>query len=85
MSDEVLLELQSIKKMLIDHKYGDDELWDSDQIANYLGLTKDYCQRTIMKSPKFPDPFILEGSKTIRWKACEVKGYAVNKRAGTVN
>lgn len=80
MQENVLKELQSIKKYLAANRFGKDELWTAQDIADYLKLTPDYIRRKIIKQPNFPEPVTLQGVGTLRWIATEIKEWAVISR-----
>lgn len=74
-TEQISKELHEIKLLLKANKYGDDTLWDADQVADYIGLTKDYASRTTMKHKDFPKPHHIKGTSQLRWKACEIKRF----------
>ncbi|MBT5186978.1 MAG: hypothetical protein HOH19_14745 [Kordiimonadaceae bacterium] len=78
-------ELQSIKNLLAASQFGENQLWNAQQCADYLGLTRAYALRTVMKNKSFPQPFEIEGINALRWNACEVMQYAVKHRVNVTN
>ncbi|SDF23595.1 hypothetical protein [Phytopseudomonas seleniipraecipitans] len=62
----------------------DDELWTSDDIANYLKLATYTIERRVVTRPEFPAPLqpCLTGARAVkRWFAGEVITWARQNRS----
>lgn len=57
----------------------DDDLWEAEQIANYMKLSKKSVQNGILKTSGFPSCIVLPTGGR-RWVAKEVKAWAMRRR-----
>lgn len=66
----------------------DDQLWTSDDIADYLKLSADSTERRVVTRPDFPAPLqpCLTGKRAAkRWFAAEVIDWARKNRSKLPN
>ena len=57
----------------------DDGLWDAQDIADYLRMSKKSVQTNILPLKAFPVAILLE-NRARRWKAGEVRSWATRHR-----
>jgi predicted DNA-binding transcriptional regulator AlpA len=51
------------------------ETWDTQQIAEYLQLSRRHVTEEVTKEPKFPKPVINRSRRNRRWDAAAVRAY----------
>ena len=52
------------------------ETWDTQQIAEFLQLSRRYVTEEVTKEAKFPKPTINRSRRNRRWDAAAVRAYA---------
>lgn len=57
----------------------EDELWEAEQIAEYMKLGKNSVQSHVLNSAGFPSPVMLPTGGR-RWVAKEIKAWSLRRR-----
>lgn len=58
-----------------------DELWDTAQIATYLGQSRRHVTNRVTKRKDFPAPAMNTSRKNRKWRAGEVRAFASGGQA----
>lgn len=58
----------------------EDDLWEANEIANHLKLSKKSVQNDVLKSAGFPSSIVLPTGGR-RWVAKEIKAWAMKRRS----
>lgn len=81
--DKMLAALEQIKEVLLlqahETKRHSSALWDTQMVADALGLSKASVQQKVVNSPGFPAPRILPTGGR-RWLAKEVMAWIEKRR-----
>ena len=51
-----------------------EPLWNTTEVAEYLGFSTAYLTNTIAKDPGFPEPLSI--GRRLRWKPSDIRKYA---------
>ncbi len=78
-TQEISQGLAAILAELKKQRHADDDLWSTEEIADFLKLSKQSVQAHILGKGGFPEAIILP-SNGRRWIAKEVKSWAVKRR-----
>ena len=57
------------------------EKWDTADIADYLGVTREHVTDKLVKRDDFPPPFLHRGPRIRRWLADEVRQWANERQS----
>lgn len=77
--DPVVGALNVIIKELRRSRGQDDDLWEAQEIADYMKLSKGGVQAHVLNTPGFPKAVLLPTGGR-RWVAKEVKAWLVRRR-----
>jgi len=78
-------EFKELIEMLKANRFSDETLWNADDIAVYLRLSKSSVQSRIINQPSFPRPFRLGELRGRRWQPKEVKEWVKRLREPAYN
>lgn len=56
--------------------------WDTADIAEYLGVTREHVTAKVVRESDFPAPIINRGPRLRRWVASDVMRWAAGAGAG---
>lgn len=71
--------LTGILEELRRQRVQDDDLWEAEQIADYMKLSKKSVQNGVLSASGFPSSVVLPTGGR-RWVAKEVKAWALRRR-----